>query len=36
MIATCGEDKIPHCTIVEPSEYYNDKIIIPIVQMVKS
>lgn len=36
MIATCGEDKIPHCTIVEPSEYSNNQIIIPIVQMITS
>ena len=36
MIATCGDDKVPHCTIVEPSEYSKDEIIIPIVQMVKS
>ena len=33
MIATCGDHKIPHCTIVEPTEYSNDQIIIPIVQM---
>ena len=33
MIATAGKDGKPHCTIVEPSRYYEDKIIIPIVQM---
>ena len=36
MIATCGSDKVPHCTIVEPSEYSKDEIIIPIVQMITS
>ena len=36
MIATSGKDKIPHCTIVEPSEYSKEEIIIPIVQMVTS
>ena len=34
MIATCGNEKVPHCTIVEPSEFSNSQIIIPIVQMV--
>lgn len=33
MLATSSKEGIPHCTIVEPSRYYNDKIIIPIVQM---
>ena len=33
MLATASKNGIPHCTIVEPSRYYNDKIIIPIVQM---
>lgn len=33
MLATASNEGIPHCTIVEPSKYYNDKIIIPIVQM---
>lgn len=36
MIATCGNDKMPHCTIVEPSEFSSSQIIIPIVQMVTS
>ena len=36
MIATCGKEGKPHCTIVEPSEYANGEIIIPIVQMVTS
>lgn len=33
MLATCSKDGIPHCTIVEPSRYFEDRIIIPIVQM---
>lgn len=33
MLATASKDGKPHCTIVEPSRYYEDKIIIPIVQM---
>lgn len=33
MLATANKEGIPHCTIVEPSRYYEDKIIIPIVQM---
>ena len=33
MLATASLDGKPHCTIVEPSRYYEDKIIIPIVQM---
>ena len=33
MLATASKQGIPHCTIVEPSKYFNDKIIIPIVQM---
>lgn len=33
MLATASNDGRPHCTIVEPSRYYEDKIIIPIVQM---
>ena len=33
MLATSSKDGKPHCTIVEPSRYYEDRIIIPIVQM---
>jgi hypothetical protein len=33
MLATASKDGKPHCTIVEPSRYYEDRIIIPIVQM---
>ena len=33
MLATASKEGKPHCTIVEPSRYYEDKIIIPIVQM---
>lgn len=33
MLATANKDGVPHCTIVEPSRFYEDKIIIPIVQM---
>lgn len=33
ILATVSKDGIPHCTIVEPSRYYEDRIIIPIVQM---
>lgn len=33
MLATANKEGVPHCTIVEPSRYYEDKIIIPIVQM---
>lgn len=33
MIASASKEGIPHCTIVEPSRYLEDKIIIPIVQM---
>ena len=33
MLATSSKTGVPHCTIVEPSKYYEDKIIIPIVQM---
>lgn len=33
MLATASKDGKPHCTIVEPSKYFEDKIIIPIVQM---
>lgn len=33
MIATASKEGKPHCTIVEPSRYYEDRIIIPIVQM---
>ena len=33
MLATASKEGKPHCTIVEPSRYYNDRIIIPIVQM---
>ena len=33
MLATASKDGKPHCTIVEPSRFYEDKIIIPIVQM---
>lgn len=36
MIATSGKDNFPHCTIVEPSVYENNRIIIPVVQMVTS
>lgn len=33
MLATASKSGQPHCTIVEPSRYYEDKIVIPIVQM---
>lgn len=33
MIASASKEGIPHCTIVEPSRYLENKIIIPIVQM---
>jgi hypothetical protein len=33
MLATASKDGKPHCTIVEPSRFYEDRIIIPIVQM---
>ena len=33
MLATASKEGKPHCTIVEPSRYYEDRIIIPIVQM---
>lgn len=33
MIASASKEGIPHCTIVEPSRYLEDRIIIPIVQM---
>ena len=33
MLATASKDGKPHCTIVEPSRYYEDRIVIPIVQM---
>ena len=33
MLATASREGKPHCTIVEPSRYYEDRIIIPIVQM---
>ena len=33
MLATASKEGVPHCTIVEPSRFYEDKIIIPIVQM---
>ena len=36
MIATASKSGVPHCTIVEPSRIENDRIIIPIVQMVVS
>ncbi len=36
MIATASKDAVPHCTIVEPSRIENDRIIIPVVQMVTS
>ena len=36
MIATSSKDGFPHCTIVEPSRIENNRIIIPIVQMVTS
>lgn len=33
MLATASKDGVPHCTIVEPTRYFEDKIIIPIVQL---
>ena len=33
ILATASKEGIPHCTIVEPTKYYEDKIIIPIVQL---
>ena len=33
MLASASKDGTPHCTIVTPSRYYEDKIIIPIIQM---
>ena len=33
MLATASKEGKPHCTIVEPSKYFEDRIIIPIVQM---
>ena len=33
MLATASKSGKPHCTIVEPSKYLTDKIIVPIVQM---
>ena len=33
MLATASKDGKPHCTIVEPSRFYEDRIIFPIVQM---
>lgn len=33
MLATSSKDGKPHCTIVNPSEIFEDKIIIPIIQM---
>ena len=35
-IVTCGKDSQPHATIVEPSKYDCNEIVIPIVQMVES
>ena len=29
MLATASKEGVPHCTIVEPSRFYEDKIIIP-------
>lgn len=36
MFVTASQDGQPHCTIVEPSQYHNNEIIIPIVQMIVS
>lgn len=36
MLVTSSASGIPHCTIVEPSKYLNNEIVIPIVQMVTS
>ena len=33
MLATASKEGKPHCTIVEPSRFYDDKIVIPVVQM---
>ena len=33
MLATASKQGVPHCTIVEPSRFLEDKIIIPIIQM---
>lgn len=36
MLVTSSSEGQPHCTIVEPSRYFQDEIVIPIVQMVTS
>ena len=36
ILCTCGKDNKPHCTIIEPSKFSKDEIIIPIIQMVCS
>ncbi len=36
MFVTASMEGQPHCTIVEPSRYFQNEIIIPIVQMVTS
>lgn len=36
MLVTSSKAGKPHCTIVEPSKFFDDEIVIPIVQMVKS
>lgn len=33
MLATASKEGKPHCTIVEPSRFFEDRIIIPVVQM---
>jgi len=36
MFVTSSVEGQPHCTIVEPSRFFDDEIVIPIVQMVTS
>lgn len=36
MLITAGNNGQPHCTIVEPSRFFESEIVIPIVQMVTS
>ena len=36
MFVTASKDGKPHCTIVEPSKFFDNEIVIPIVQMVTS
>lgn len=36
MFVTSSAEGQPHCTIVEPSRFFNNEIVIPIVQMVTS